>query len=318
VRSGWCSSSRISTIRSGRRSPRSRVVHLYLTPGQKKVASKIRLRKVVFVTMLGVLRILGCRISRVGFSLELSSSVAANATERVLGNSCSLYSPRDYRSVSVARHLGVKDVTWSPDLVTLLTDDFFEAGWPVGSPESSGERRVGVSLRSGSAKTATGCAVEQILNLYRDSVGSAAVIPFGQVRGDGDYSASVLGDRSIGSDLPRNFPVSVEGLFDLRCFYRRSSLVVTDRLHVALVAMMAGCRTVALLGDRDSPKLLDALEALGIDESRCFPYGEGGYAGLGPVEDWFRTMWQQDPARDRQLLAVAGLQSGRFLERSFE
>lgn len=291
-------------------------VHLFLTPGHKRVRSRVRLRKILLVSLLATLRALNCRIARIGFSLELPASTAASLTERFLGNCCSLYSPRDSRSVHLARRIGIRDAVWSPDLATLFAEDPSEVkGLPMKRAVSGS--RVGVSLRPASSPSTTGRAVRQILHAYHHDLGVPSVVPFGQVRNDSNYTTSVLQERGILHEDPKDFPVSVEGLFKLVHFYQQMALILTDRLHVALMAMAQGCRTVALIGADDSPKLLDALSSLNIDAAWYFSYDEQGYAGPGTVVEWFSTMWQLDPEISNKQLSSAGQDSKQILQRYF-
>jgi polysaccharide pyruvyl transferase WcaK-like protein len=210
-----------------------------------------------------MLRLLGCRVIRAGFSIGPFDSL--NGIVESLGSRAfHFYGVRDRQSVALAQRYRFSGARYFPDLA-----------W---SEQSEGSRRVApengpvvVSFRSNAFGQVHSpeylLPICRRLRLLLGSPGAAGrpVIVAYQVESDREASVEIVADLRAGGFSVERRPERI-ALDEAQALYGNACCVLSNRLHVLLLAAQCGSLPVALVHLKDNAKITSMLTDNGLDD----------------------------------------------------
>ncbi len=212
-------------------------------------------RRTLLLAPLALLRAIGVRICHVGVSYEAIGARHA-AYLRLKQRLMHAFFVRDSRSAALLQRLGVHPSGVLPDLAFNLV------AAAAGGSRGASPRRVEFSFRTDQHAAQfdrIDAAVRAVLDRLPADVDRGVTV---QVTHDA-LGMRRLAER-IGAERGTEFAVFTEtrSVELLLAHYRAADLVVSNRLHVLLLAAAAGCRIVACV-DPHNAKIVGLFESLG-------------------------------------------------------
>jgi polysaccharide pyruvyl transferase WcaK-like protein len=237
---------------------------LVLAPGHTARKGK-REAAVAFIwyTKLLVLRVLGCTIVRAGFSIgpfdRLNAWVESYGTRAF-----SVYGVRDSQSLALARRHGFSRPSYFPDLAWAYRPEVAQ-----GPPRP--DRPIVLSFRSNAfGKVHDGAYLAPILDRLRSLLSapllsSRPIVVAFQVESDGPAARGIF-DGLRRSGFPVELRTSVLSLDEAARVYADAWCVISNRLHVLLLALQSGTLPIALADSKDNIKITSILNDNNLEE----------------------------------------------------
>lgn len=246
------------------RSTKHTHVYLVLPPGQGLRKSWSTAPKVVvWLTYLGLLKVAGIHILRLGFGIP-SSGAISRFCERLIAPLCQIYSVRDQDGLQRAKDWGIRHAVWFPDLSWLSPEAKADSFRPFA------ERHAVVlcfrGSREGNAPDRTLAAALQdrlgVLLAEAESVGYNNFILVHHDAQDRNMTKA-LADR-YGSAFCMRVEENALQIDDISRIYGEAAIVLSNRLHALLLGLQWGGIGVAVVDAPGQPKIHDQFRELGM------------------------------------------------------
>lgn len=234
-----------------------------LPPGHSsRRGMKEAVTALVWYVKLGIFRMLGCPVVRAGFSIGPFDRL--NAAVESFGSRCfSVYGLRDRESMALARRHRFANVSYFPDLAWSYRP---RIDWRAPDPDAP----IVVSFRSNAYGIEHDSAYlspirERLARLLERQGGRRRVVVCHQVESDAAASRELLeGLTAAGAKVELiERKLSID---EAAAIYANACCVISNRLHVLLLAARSGTLPVPLAKADDNVKITSILRDNGLSE----------------------------------------------------
>ncbi|RZK02171.1 MAG: polysaccharide pyruvyl transferase family protein [Flavobacterium sp.] len=202
----------------------------------------------------------GLIICRIGFSIgpfDFWNSVRESIYSRLF----SLYAVRDKKSLALAQKWKFKNVKYFPDLAFSYQ--------PTIKASSTTENRIVLSFRSNDRgrihdETYIKRIAEKLVPILKSLPGSFQLTIAYQVAFDREASKSL--SKSLSEFFDTEFIDKNLSISEAESLYHGSRLVLSNRLHVILLALQAGCLAMPFVSMEGNTKITSIFSDNGLDD----------------------------------------------------
>ncbi|RYZ98794.1 MAG: polysaccharide pyruvyl transferase family protein, partial [Sphingobacteriaceae bacterium] len=243
----------LSELLSGNKNGEKRHIYYVVAPGHRSTSGLTSARR----TLLGgiknyIFKLFGGRMIRMGFSIGPFDKLNAKAESIISGNYY-YYGLRDHKSMALAKSLNFSDPQYFPDLAWCYKP----------YPEDPATARVDknyvvLSFRSNEYGTAhnedyLAPIVNKIKALLK-TVSTQKIVLAYQVQYDRE--AAVYIQQQIGNEYETELVDHKLLLPEAEALYRNAKLVISNRLHVLMLAFQCDTLAIPLINLEDNKKIV--------------------------------------------------------------
>ncbi len=212
-----------------------------------KVSYIFGLTKLIFLNLLNAL---GMKFYMIGFSVEALGKRAKRLL-KIKSNLCEVLAVRDTSSIQVLKEIGALNFELIPDLAFGL--DSLDSQLSA-LPDKNVSRAICISFREIKDKSRLIKSISKLHEVgYEISASS-------QVKMDKQFNSEII-EKVHGG----HHKIDFDSIADAVAYYSRFKYVVSNRLHVLLLAMYAGSIPVPYLEGGKNEKIRSLFKTMGIE-----------------------------------------------------
>ena len=278
----------------------SKIKYSISVPGHHKVTnditSYIRTAKDIF--KLSILNILGIKSVRLGVTIDVEKGFAMSLF-RVLSKSYHAIGIREGVNYADLSKAGIKNCILMDDLAVMLYDPK-----ELKDLNYENSKTVTLSFRGGlfgskvepdyTAKVLT--YVKAIL--MNDFFNNKAFVICHQVEEDAEVSSILY--EALKDTYPCTLQANIMNMYDANILYRKSNCVLTNRLHVGLLAIVNGCPAYVITDLKKHTKIVNVFNELGL--GNLLHDLESNFLNFSPVQVNFAKI-EESKHRNEKIIA---------------